>query len=123
MPTFWDLLRRMPPLRWVAIQAGLAALLAALARAPRLGRPRPDPPSGADRPAEHALALGTLLARARRPPRPSSCSIATGAGDILERLGLTAAFAIFPSGRRASNRRRGGCLAHCKLEFQSEGDS
>ena len=63
-PSLWDLLRRIPSLRWVAIQVGLAALLAALARAPRLGRPRPDPPSGADRPAEHAVALGALLARA-----------------------------------------------------------
>ena len=64
-PTIWDLLRRIPSLRWVAIHVGLAALLASLARAPRLGRPRPDPPSGADRPAEHALALGALLARAK----------------------------------------------------------
>jgi hypothetical protein len=63
MPSLWDLLWRIPPLRWVAIQVGLAALLAALARAPRLGRPRPDPPSGADRPAEHAVALGALLAK------------------------------------------------------------
>ncbi len=67
-PTIWDLLRRIPSLRWVAIQVGLAALLAALARAPRLGRPRPGPPSGADRPAEHALALGALLARAKAAP-------------------------------------------------------
>jgi hypothetical protein len=63
--SIWDLMRRIPSLRWVLIQAGVAALLAALARAPRLGRPRRDPPSGADRPAEHALALGTLLARAK----------------------------------------------------------
>ena len=68
MPTLWDLLRRLPAVRWVAIQVGLAALMAALARAPRLGRPRPAPPSGADRPAEHALALGTLLARADAAP-------------------------------------------------------
>ncbi len=67
-PTIWDLLRRIPSLRWVAIHVGLAALLASLARAPRLGRPRPDPPSGADRPAEHALALGALLARAKAAP-------------------------------------------------------
>jgi hypothetical protein len=65
MPSLWDLLWRIPPLRWVAIQVGLAALLAALARAPRLGRPRPDPPSGADRPAEHAIALGALLAKTK----------------------------------------------------------
>jgi hypothetical protein len=65
MPSLWDLLWRIPPLRWVAIQAGLAGLLAAMARAPRLGRPRPDPPSGADRPAEHAVALGALLAKTK----------------------------------------------------------
>jgi hypothetical protein len=64
-PTIWNLVRRIPWLRWVAIQVGLAALMASLARAPRLGRPRPDAPSGADRPAEHALALGALLARAK----------------------------------------------------------
>jgi hypothetical protein len=63
--TIWALMERIASLRWVLIQVGIAALLAALARAPRLGRPRPDPPSGADRPAEHALALGTLLARAK----------------------------------------------------------
>ncbi|MFI5455157.1 MAG: hypothetical protein ACHRXM_06860 [Isosphaerales bacterium] len=63
-PNLWDLLKRLPVLRWIAIQLGLAGLLAALARAPRLGRPRPDPVSGADRPAAHAEALGALLARA-----------------------------------------------------------
>jgi hypothetical protein len=63
--TIWGLLWRVPSMMSVSLQAGLAALLAALARAPRLGRPRPDPPSGADRPAEHALALGALLARAK----------------------------------------------------------
>jgi len=63
-PRLWDLLKRQPTLRWIAIQLGLAGLLAALARAPRLGRPRPDPVSGADRPAAHAEALGALLARA-----------------------------------------------------------
>ena len=63
MPTIWSLLKRLPVFRWVAIQVGLAALMAALARAPRLGRPRPAPPSAADRPVEHALALGALLAR------------------------------------------------------------
>jgi hypothetical protein len=60
-PTLWKLLKRLPDLRWVAAQMGLAALFAALARAPRLGRPRPDPASGADRPAAHARALGSLL--------------------------------------------------------------
>ena len=63
-PGLWELLARQPILRWIAAQLGLAGLLAALARAPRLGRPRPDPPSGADRPAAHAVAIGALLARA-----------------------------------------------------------
>jgi hypothetical protein len=63
-PGLWDLLRKQPTLRWIALQLGLAGLLAALARAARLGRPRPEPASGADRPAAHAEALGALLARA-----------------------------------------------------------
>jgi hypothetical protein len=64
MPTIWDLFGRVPALLWVAIQLGLAGVLAALARAPRLGRPRPDPASGVERPAAHAEALGALLERA-----------------------------------------------------------
>ena len=64
-PSLWKLLERLPALQWVAGQMALAALFAALARAPRLGRPRPDPPSGADRPAAHAEALGALLAASR----------------------------------------------------------
>jgi len=62
-PTLWDLLWRIDALRWAAVQVGLAGLIAALARAPRLGRPRPEPASGADRPAAHAEALGSLLAQ------------------------------------------------------------
>ncbi len=64
-PSFWKLLERLPALRWVAMQMALAGVIASLARAPRLGRPRPDPVSGADRPAAHAEALGTLLAASR----------------------------------------------------------
>jgi uncharacterized protein DUF4350 len=63
-PSLWALLGRLPVLRWVAIQMAVAGVLASLARAPRLGRPRPDPVSGADRPAAHAEALGALLERA-----------------------------------------------------------
>jgi hypothetical protein len=62
--TIWTLFVRVPALQWVAIQLGLAGLFAALARAPRLGRARPDPASAADRPAAHATAIGALLARA-----------------------------------------------------------
>ena len=65
MPSLWKLAERLPALRTVAIQMAFAALVAALARAPRLGRPLPDPVSGADRPAAHAEALGTLLAASR----------------------------------------------------------
>jgi hypothetical protein len=64
-PSLWKLMQRLPAFRWVAIQMALAGVFAALARAPRLGRPRPDPVSGADRPAAHAEALGTLLAASR----------------------------------------------------------
>jgi hypothetical protein len=65
MPTMWDLLGRLASMRYAAIHLGIAGLIAAWARAPRLGRPRPDEPSGADRPAAHAEALGALLARSR----------------------------------------------------------
>jgi hypothetical protein len=64
-PTLWDLLKRIAALRWAAIQLGLAGLIAALARAPRLGRPRPEASSGAERPAAHAEALGSLLEQTR----------------------------------------------------------
>jgi hypothetical protein len=63
--TLWKLMQRLLSFRWVAIQMALAGVFAALARAPRLGRPRPDPVSGADRPAAHAEAMGALLARGR----------------------------------------------------------
>jgi hypothetical protein len=53
----------VPPFGWVAAQMLALGLAACLARAPRLGRPRPDPPSGEDRPAAHPEALGILLAR------------------------------------------------------------
>jgi hypothetical protein len=67
-PSLWALLGRLPVLRWVAIQMAVAGVLASLARAPRLGRPRPDPVSGADRPAAHAEALGALLQKIKAAP-------------------------------------------------------
>jgi hypothetical protein len=76
IPTFWDLLKSLPDLRWAAIHLGVAGLIAALARAPRLGRPRLEPSSGADRPAAHAEALGVLLARS---------GAAADANEMLER--------------------------------------
>jgi hypothetical protein len=63
-PSIWRILERVASIRWVAVQMLVLGLAACLARAPRLGRPRPEPPSGADRPAAHAEALGALLARA-----------------------------------------------------------
>jgi hypothetical protein len=54
------------PFGAVAAQLFFLGLAACLARAPRLGRPRPAAPSGADRPAAHPEALGALLARAGR---------------------------------------------------------
>lgn len=54
------------PFDWIAAHLAVLGLAAALARAVRLGRPRPEPPSGADRPAAHPEALGGLLARTRR---------------------------------------------------------
>ena len=112
-----------PALRWVAIQVGLAALLAALARAARLGRPRPDPPSGADRPAEHAVALGALLARAEA---------AQEAHELLDRYRRWRYPRTSRVGERCRPSRSGappgestacGDFLPLKLEFQSEGDS
>jgi len=63
--TLLDLAWEDDRLFWIAIQFVVFGLLACLARAPRLGRPRPDPPSDADHPAAHAQALGALLERSR----------------------------------------------------------
>jgi hypothetical protein len=57
---------KIPPFGRVAAQLFLLGLAACLARAPRLGRPHPEEPSGADRPVAHPEALGALLARARQ---------------------------------------------------------
>lgn len=51
------------PFGWVVAQLMILGLAACLARAPRLGRPRPEPSSGEDRPVAHPEALGALLAR------------------------------------------------------------
>jgi hypothetical protein len=64
-PTLLNLIERITSFRWVAMHFALFGVLACLARAPRLGRARPDPPSDADRPAAHAEALGSLLARSK----------------------------------------------------------
>jgi hypothetical protein len=68
-PSLSELLRQQSSFRWIAIQIALAAIVAALARAPRLGRPRDEPGLRADRPAAHAEALGSLLARTRSAER------------------------------------------------------
>jgi hypothetical protein len=62
-PTLLDLIARIPSFRWVAVHLGVFGILACLVHAPRLGRPQPSPPSGADRPAAHAEAVGDLLER------------------------------------------------------------
>jgi hypothetical protein len=74
-PTLIDLVVKIKTFRWVALHLGLFGLLACLARAPRLGRPSPDAPSDADRPAAHAEAVGALLERSRG---------AAAARDLLE---------------------------------------
>ena len=74
-PTLIELVARIKTFRWVALHLGLFGLLACLARAPRLGRPSPDAPSDADRPAAHAEAVGALLERSRG---------AAAARDLLE---------------------------------------
>jgi hypothetical protein len=60
-----DMIRDIADLRWAFVHVSLAALAAALARAPRLGRARPGPGTDADRPVAHARALGALLARSK----------------------------------------------------------
>jgi hypothetical protein len=61
----WGLLK-VPPFGWIAAQFFVLGLAACLARAPRLGRARPDPPTEEDRPAAHAEALGDLLAKTQQ---------------------------------------------------------
>ena len=55
------------PIGWVSAHIIALLLIACLSRAAILGRPRPDPPSGVDRPSAHPAALGVLLAKARDP--------------------------------------------------------
>lgn len=50
---------------WVMAHLAAFGLLGALALATRLGPPRPDEPTGAERPVAHAEALGDLLANSR----------------------------------------------------------
>ena len=64
-PTLIELITRINSFRWVALHLGVFGVLACLARAPRLGRPSPEPSSDADRPAAHAEAVGALLERSR----------------------------------------------------------
>lgn len=64
-PSIFSILGRIVSIRWVMIQMLILGLAACLWRAPRLGRPRSDPPSDADRPAAHAEALGALMVRLR----------------------------------------------------------
>ena len=62
-PSVFALLK-YDPFGWVIGQFAILGLAASLAAAPRLGRARPEPASGADRPVAHPEALGALLARA-----------------------------------------------------------
>lgn len=53
------------PMAWVVAHLAGFGLLGALALATRLGPPRPEAPSDAERPVAHAEALGDLLAKSR----------------------------------------------------------
>ncbi|MBV8608874.1 MAG: hypothetical protein JO034_15625, partial [Singulisphaera sp.] len=64
-PSVFELLR-VAPFGWVAAQMLALGLAACMARAPRLGRPRPEAPTDEDRPAAHPEALGALLAKTRQ---------------------------------------------------------
>ncbi len=59
-------LLRVEPFGWVAGHLGAFGILAALATAATLGRPRDRPAPGADRPSSHPEALGALLGRTGR---------------------------------------------------------
>jgi hypothetical protein len=61
-PSVFALLK-VSPFGQVAAQLLVLGLAACLARAPRLGRARPEEASGADRPVAHPEALGALLER------------------------------------------------------------
>jgi hypothetical protein len=63
MPTPLQVIRQVPELGIVAGHFLMLALIAALAHAVILGRPRAAPSSGADQPRMHAEALGNLLSR------------------------------------------------------------
>jgi hypothetical protein len=63
-PSMFDLFW-IEPLGWISVHILALGLLGVLALAVRLGRPRGEPPSGADRPVAHAEALGDLLIRTR----------------------------------------------------------
>ncbi len=54
------------PFGWVAAHLGAFGLLFCLALAATLGRPRPEAPSGVERPSAHPEALGALMARTGR---------------------------------------------------------
>lgn len=66
MPSIWSMLQRLWEFRAIAFQMLLLGLAVCLARAARLGRPRPEPSAGGDRPVAHPEALGALLARTRQ---------------------------------------------------------
>jgi hypothetical protein len=72
MPSVFGILERIPSIRWVVIQMMIVGIAACLARAPRLGRARSEPPSDADRPVAHAEALGQLLFRGGQSSRARS---------------------------------------------------
>jgi Domain of unknown function (DUF4350) len=57
---------QVSPFGRIAAHILIFLLLLALAYAVRLGRPRPEPPSGVERPSAHPEALGVLLARTGR---------------------------------------------------------
>ncbi|GAC1299403.1 MAG: hypothetical protein NVSMB14_10270 [Isosphaeraceae bacterium] len=55
----------LDPIGWVTAHVIALLIVASLSRAAILGRPRPDPPSGVDRPSAHPAALGVLLSKTR----------------------------------------------------------
>lgn len=58
----------VPPFGWIAVHLGVLGLVACLARAPRLGRPRSNGSDDLERPSAHPEALGSMMARGGDAP-------------------------------------------------------
>ena len=72
---------QVPPFGWVVGHLAAFGVLLCLSLAATLGRPRPAPSSGTERPSAHPEALGSLLARTGRADFARPSWKPTAAGD------------------------------------------